>query len=593
MHFIQRCKTQFDRFPKVIRSDRGGEYLDGELQAYLKSNGIIFQCTVPRCPEQNGISERKNRTLLEAIRTMLMTKNLPKYLWAEALNHANNTFNNIPSKFDFKSPKEKFFDRKFDFPFIEFGTDVFYTTNPQNRSKLAERGEHGIFVGLDHNSKGFRIYTNENVRVERHVKFLDVNRPIEQSEHSNKPLLIFNDQPNLLPIQPEEPIFQVNEPRRSKRIQERQAHTATATDIFEPKSYKQAIECPEKLKWISAMDTELRSIEENNTWSSVELPKGRKAVGCKWVYKIKQGEDATKYKARLVAQGFTQKFGVDFDEVFAPVARSSTFRTLLTVASARNLIVQQFDVKSAFLNGTLKEEIYMKSPPGFGEPNKVLKLHKSLYGLKQAARVWNQMLQKAMTSQGFIQSKHDECLYIYKRDSNVCYAIIHVDDMIFCSNSQSVINTMIVELNKTFELKSLGPVKDYLGIEISRNENGIFEICQTTYIVKVATEYQLQESKGSKFPLDPGYHKLEDTNFLDSNTEYRKLIGKLLYISINTRPDISAAVGILAQRVSKPRKLDYTEALRIVRYLMSTKNVKLQMFDNQDPILLTAFSDSD
>lgn len=245
------------------------------------------------------------------------------------------------------------------------------------------------------------------------------------------------------------------------------------------------------------------------------------------------------------------------------------------------------------MNGTLSEEIYMKPPPGFTENVKVLKLHKSLYGLKQAARVWNQMLHEAMSHEGFIQSKFDECLYTYKNESNVCYAIVHVDDMIFASNSDSLINDKVAQLNKSFELKCLGHVKTYLGIETTRDNKGKFAISQTIYIEKVAKEFQLENSKGSKYPIDPCYHELEDKNFLDSNTEYRKIIGMLLYISTNTRPDISASVGILAQRVSKPRKLDFTEALRIVRYLLATKDLKLSMFNEHEQISLTAYSDSD
>lgn len=586
INYVQKCKNQFGTCPKIIRSDRGGEYIDEELQSFLSSNGIIFQCTVPRCPQQNGISERKNRTLLEGIRSMLLTKDLPKFLWAEALHHANETYNNIPKDSDFPSPKSQFFDKIFNHKFIEFGTPVFYTTNPLNRSKLDERGASGIFVGLDRNSKGFRVFSDGKIRIERNIKFL--NSSNTHPEINKLPTNVQDD----LTEDADTQIIPTTLPRRSKRIQEKQAHSA---DVYEPKTYKQAITCKEKDKWVFAMEAELNSIKENNTWTEVELPKNRTAIGCRWVYKLKrnEAEDKTRYKARLVAQGYTQKFGVDFDEIFAPVTRSSTFRTLLAVASARNLFVKQFDVKSAFLNGSLQEEIYMKKPPGSPETNKVLRLHKSLYGLKQAARAWNQTLTAAMTNEGFKQSKHDECLFIHKSKSDTCYAIVHVDDMIFSSQSESLINSKIMSLNKYFELKCLGNVQNYLGIEVSRDENGIFAISQTNYIQKVSSEFGLEDSKGSKYPLAPGYHSMEDSQTLESNNEYRKLIGQLLYISTNTRPDISAAVGILAQRVSKPRELDLIEAKRIIKYLMSTKTEKLCMLDKSSSTTLTAFADSD
>jgi hypothetical protein len=263
------------------------------------------------------------------------------------------------------------------------------------------------------------------------------------------------------------------------------------------------------------------------------------------------------------------------------------------VASHKNLTVKQCDVKSAFLNGSLSEEIYIRPPPGSPVTDKVFRLHKSLYGLKQAARVWHTTLNQAMLKENFVQSKHDECLYIYSAHGDVCYAIVHVDDMIFACNSESLIDNKIKSLNNTFELKCMGDVKNYLGIEITRDKNGIFSISQTKYIQKVASEFGLELTKGSKYPLDPGYHSLQDDRMLESNNNYRKLIGMLLYISTNTRPDISASVGILSQRVSKPRQLDYLEALRIVKYLVSTQSEKLKMFNDTNSTPLLAFADSD
>lgn len=266
--------TQFGRFPKVIRSDRGGEYLDEEVQTFLRNNGIAFQCTVPRCPEQNGISERKNRTLLEATRTMLMARNLPNYLWAEALHHANNTFNSITKLANSQSPKEMFFNRSFDYPFIEFGAPLYYTTNPHDRSKLAERGAPGIYLGVDHNSKGFRVFTNGKIRIERHVKFLRENETMRNQISTNDSSL----SDAISPTQSSISVDSTSEPRRSERIR-LQANTVSDLAFYEPKTYKQAMSCPQRDKWITAMDSELRSIDENKTWTPVELPEGKNAVG--------------------------------------------------------------------------------------------------------------------------------------------------------------------------------------------------------------------------------------------------------------------------------------------------------------------------
>jgi Reverse transcriptase (RNA-dependent DNA polymerase) len=237
-------------------------------------------------------------------------------------------------------------------------------------------------------------------------------------------------------------------------------------DSREPTTLKQALKSPDSEKWVKAMNEELASIAKNKTWTAVDLPHDRTPIGSKWVFKIKQDTgNNTIYKARLVAQGYTQKFGTDYDEITAPVVRSATFRTLLAVSSHRNWPIYQFDVKTAFLNGHLDEEIYLKPPPGTNVGSKVMRLHKSLYGLKQAAYSWNKTLNLAMSEAGFTQSKHDECLFIYLKDSEFCYAICHVDDLLFACSSEELSNQIAQKLSKFFELKSLGQVENVdLGI---------------------------------------------------------------------------------------------------------------------------------
>lgn len=387
------------------------------------------------------------------------------------------------------------------------------------------------------------------------------------------------------------------QPRRSERIKKLNADkvaSVSTTGQIEPKTYKQAIKSPDSEKWVSAMEDELNSIEDNKIWSVVDLPPGRTAIGSKWVYKIKTDSEGNvaRYKARLVAQGFTQKYGVDYDEVFAPVTRSATFRTLLSIAGNHNLIVKQYDVKTAFLNGSLKEEIYMKPPQIMNIPEKVLKLHKSLYGLKQAARAWNIVFHNNLLLCGFKQSQADNCLYIKRVDKQICYLIIHVDDVLAATNLEKLITDVISKLNESFEIKDLGPVRQFLSIDVHREQNGCYALSQAKYIKQIATEADLLDAKSQKYPLDPGYHKLEDENMLDSNEAYRKLIGMLLYVSTNSRPDIAASVAILSQRVIQPRRLDMNEVKRTIKYLKSTIDLKLRLSPIRDQQLF-AYSDAD
>lgn len=254
INFINRCVNQFGSYPKTIRSDQGGEYLDNELQQFLNKNGINFQCSVARCPQQNGISERKNRTLVEGIRTALISKNLPKYLWAEALfSHVNNSFNNIPKSNETFSPKEAFFGKKCDFQFYEFGSRVMFLSNSQN--KLEPRGETGVFVGIDSKSKGFRIYSGGKLKIERHVKFLS---EIANSEASHDNSKFDHNESDIN----DSPIVE-NELRRSERLRSKQCHKISHQP-FEPTTCNQVLKCQDKEKWILAMQEELQSLEDNN-----------------------------------------------------------------------------------------------------------------------------------------------------------------------------------------------------------------------------------------------------------------------------------------------------------------------------------------
>lgn len=232
------------------------------------------------------------------------------------MNHVTNTFNNIPKSNQIHSPKEVFFGKTFNFQFHEFGAPVVFLANTQNTSKLDPKGISGIFLGIDLNSKGFRIYSGGRVRIERHVKFLsDISDTNSNISTENSVDEIVDSVPNNTSItQPE--------PRRSERLRNKQSHNASHK-TYEPTTYNQAMKCPEKDKWVVAMQEEMRSLEDNNTWTLVDPPKERNTIGSKWVFKIKnnQQNEPTRYKARLVAQGFTQQYGVDYDEVFAPVAR--------------------------------------------------------------------------------------------------------------------------------------------------------------------------------------------------------------------------------------------------------------------------------
>lgn len=593
MNFVEFTKTQMSSKMKIFRSDGGGEFVSNELRQYLTKEGIQIQTTTPYTPQQNGIAERKNRTLNDAVRTVLIAANLPDNLWAEAMHYVVYTQNRIVRKENSFAPIERFFGKQAKATFIEFGRNVYVTTPQQGRGKLEPRAEVMRFLSVDDKAKGFRLWNGSKIIVSRNIR-PKLDTEIIYSE----PLIQSSSIPPSHSMKDKNDDDSCTETtlRRSARIRERNkseiANSTRQCLDADPKTYKEAISSVYCNQWIKAMQEELESLRSTKTYELKDLPAGRKAIGCKWVFKRKTEDGKIRFKARLVAKGFSQKYGEDYDEVFAPVARAPTIRLLLSMAGKLNFHVKQFDVKTAFLNGSLDEEIYMKQPEGFEKGEKVLHLKKSLYGLKQAARSWNIMLKGCLDKIGFKQSDADECLFIKKINQELCYIVVHVDDMLFAASSLDTINDAFKELSKDFELKDLGQVNHFLGIDIYKSEKGFYGINQSNYITKIAEELNLDQAKAQKYPIQQGYYKLDCEDLLPSNKTYRKIIGMLLYISTHSRPDISLSVCVLAQRVETPRQLDLDEAYRVVKYLLSTKDHVLHL--NNDEIIqsLTAFSDA-
>lgn len=236
---------------------------------------------------------------------------------------------------------------------------------------------------------------------------------------------------------------------------------------IEPKSYIEASCNPH---WVAAMQHELNALETNHTWSLVDLPKGKKAIGCKWVFKtkLKANGNLERYKACLVVKGFNQRYGVDFEETFSPVVKMTTIRCLLAVAAHHNWPINQLDVNNAFLHGDLHEEVFMKVPEGLPNPGQqVCRLHKSFYGLKQASRQWFAKLVHALHQQDFQQSKHDYSLFIKRVDTDITIMVVYVDDILITGNNPSTITSLKEHLNTVFSIKDLGSLHYFLGMEAS------------------------------------------------------------------------------------------------------------------------------
>ena len=301
----------------------------------------------------------------------------------------------------------------------------------------------------------------------------------------------------------------------------------------EPPSYKVAVQYPQ---WCTAMQEEYDALQRQGTWSLVSPPPSKNIVGCKWVYKLKHNSDGSisRYKARLVAKGFHQQYGVDYAETFSPVVKPPTVRLVISLAVSLNWPLRQLDVRNAFLHGTLQEEVYMQQPPGYvhpDHPNLVFKLHKSLYGLKQAPRAWFESFTSQLLHLGFTASSADSSLFIFHDKHIIAYLLLYVDDIVITSNIPSYLDHLIQSLNSVFELKDLGPLSYFLGLQIHRTSQALY-LSQTKYATDLLHKHHMFDTKPAKTPCIPNTRlTLTEGTPLQEPHSYRSLVGALHYLT--------------------------------------------------------------
>ncbi|XP_052299567.1 retrovirus-related Pol polyprotein from transposon RE1 isoform X1 [Citrus sinensis] len=372
------------------------------------------------------------------------------------------------------------------------------------------------------------------------------------------------------------------------------AFTANLSVIAIPKSVQDALSIPE---WRDAVYAEMRALEKNKTWELVKLPEEKKPVGCKWIFTVKYRADGSleRYKARLVAKGFTQTYGIDYQETFAPVAKMNSIRVLLSLAASLGWQLQQLDVKNAFLNGELEEEVYMDLPPGFENEygiEKVCKLKRSLYGLKQSPRAWFDRFTKSVRSFGYLQSQADHTMFFkHFTDGSVVIVIVYVDDIILTGSNVIEMENLKKVLAREFEMKDLGPLRYFLGMEIARSSKGIF-VSQRKYTLDLLKETGMLGCKPGDTPIDP-YHKLGyaiEGKSVDRES-YQRLVGKLIYLS-HTRPDIAFAVSVISQFMHSPCKEHLEAVYKVLKYLKKTPGKGL-LFKKNNNLQVEVYTDAD
>ena len=375
----------------------------------------------------------------------------------------------------------------------------------------------------------------------------------------------------------------------------------------EPKTFRKAMESENSEKWSNAAEEEISSMNVNKVWDLEELPDGFKTVGCKWIFTTKRDSKGNleRYKAHLVAKGFTQKDGIDYTETFSPVSKKDSLRIVLALVAHYDLELHQMDVKTTFLNGELEEEIYMDQPEGFvatGTENLVCRLRKSIYGLKQASRQWYIKFNDTILSYGFVEIIVDRCIYMKVSGSKFAILVLYVDDILIAANDMGMLSDVKKYLSSNFEMKDMGEASYVIGIEIEiirDRSQGLLSLFQKGYINKVLKRYGMDKCSIGKAPIQKGdqFSKMQcPKNELECKEMerilYASVVGSLNYVQTCTRPDISFAVGMLGRYQSNPGMDHWKAAKKVLRYLQGTKEYMLT-YRRSDNIEIVGYSDSD
>ncbi|KAM2793311.1 hypothetical protein PS2_004857 [Malus domestica] len=631
-------ENQTGRKIKILRSDNGGKYTYDPFFKVCKEEGIVRHFSVRGTPQQNEVAERLNRTLLEKVRCMLSQSGLSKSSWAKAVTYACHIINRLPSAaIQGKTPMEVWTGKpSSDYDHIRiFGSPAYFHVT---ENKLDPRAKKAIFLGFCSGVKGYRLWCSEMKKlvISRDVKF-DEESMYKDSEKNVKDVQqvelekVASGTSNLIyadveattseevgdhedveeveledfiqveeQVSPQESIAKNRGRRQITKPARYSDYVAFALPIIIddiPSNFEEAIESEENERWCNVMGDEMNSLLKNKTWELAKLPKGKKAITCKWVYAKKEDADEksnVRFKARLVAKGYAQNDGIDYNEIFSPVVKHSSIRIILALVAQYDLELVQLNVKTVFLHGDLNEEIYMCQPDGYTvkrKENLFCKLKKSFYGLKQSPRQWYLRFDKFMKGQNYSRSQYDHCVYFKNfQDGSFIYLLIYVDDLLIASKNVEEIEKLKKQMKNEFEMKDLGEAKKILGMEITRDrEKGLVCLNQRQYLEKLIQKFGVHDStKPVSTPLAPHFKlsslqcpKADKEKLQMKNIPYANLVGSLMYAMVCSRPDISHAVGMVSRYMHNPGKEHRQAAKWILRYLHGTQDVGL-CFERDD-----------
>nr|GEW46514.1 hypothetical protein [Tanacetum cinerariifolium] len=624
--FITQIQVGLNKTIRYVCTDNGKEFVNHTMTEYYERIGIFHQKTVPRTSQQNGVVKRWNRTLVEAARTILIFSKASMFLWAEAVATAF------------------------------FGALCYPTNDNEDLRKLQPTADTGIFVGYAPSRKGYRIYNKRTRRIMEtiHVKFDELTEPMVPVQLGTGPAPNFLTPgqissdlvQNTVPATPSAPstdkeleiLFQpmfdeyLESPRTERPVPSAQAEPAPVNSAAEPNSMEECTDAPvDNPLFVNVFASEPHSeatssgdisltdspyvsqtLHHLNKWSKdhpldnvidnpsrselVPQPDCVMIIALKWIYKVKLDEygDVLKNKARLVAKGYRQEEGIDFKESFAPVARIEAIRIFIANAASRNMTVYQMDVKMAFLNGELKEEVYVSQPKGFVDPDHlthVYHLKKALYGLKQAPRSWYDTLSRFLLDNNFTKGVVDPTLFTRKTGKHILLVQIYVDDIIFASIDPTDCDMFFNEMSLKFQMSIMGQMSFFLGLQVSQSSEGIF-INQSKFALEILKKFRMDSCNSIETPMVDRLKLDEDPSGIPvDQTCFHSMVGSIMYLTAS-RPDLIFGVCMCARYQAKPTK-NHLEALKwVFRYLKGTINWGL-WYSKDTAIALTAYVDAD
>ncbi|RVW87783.1 Retrovirus-related Pol polyprotein from transposon TNT 1-94 [Vitis vinifera] len=565
-NFNNMVQTQFQAKIQVLRTDNAREYYHNILGSYLLENGIVHQSSCIDTPQQNGVAERKNRHLMEdssiktpcqillaAYPSARIISSIPiKVFGCTAFVHIHNpnVVNLIRQPLNASFSGENWSTDEFQFWETEISTTSPLSSSlpPQTDTTLSVPENNSLDVpsvtpeSTTQGSKEVIVYSRKILKEKPEKppqKEPEDSTPPEQNQEL--------DQDPSNPIAKPDPALSIpisNHVYYGKLSQNFQAFITSLEDDRIPSNIQEALQQPE---WKTAVQEEIQALEKNGTWEISELPEGKRPVGCKWIFTVKHNPDGS-----------------------INSSKTQLHQSLLSVAVNLDWNLHQLDVKNAFLNGELEEEVYMKIPPSMETPEnsgKVCKLRKSLYGLKQSPRAWFDRLTRVVKKHGFIQCQADHTLFMkHSKEGEMTLFIVYVDDIIITGDDEEGIGNLKKLLAREFEIKDLGQLRYFLGMEVGRTKEGIV-VTQRKYVLDLLQETGMLGCKPVDTPMDPiGKIDKDNDSHPTDKDRYQRLVGKLIYLT-HTRPDIGFAVSMVSRYMNNPNERNMKSVYRILQYL--------------------------